>query len=184
MNTYRLITLALVSLVALNAQADNTAPAATAHEPDCVDASKLTNTLTPPDLYNALVTCVKQQQDSNAVYLFALAGVYSYFDTLRVSANTAQQTHTRLAQKAWQQLSQAEYDRLFAKLDKVLGSEKELPKVCQAIIHIGPPDYYPAYMIQQGANAATNSNTGNGLRSDFDVKAAWQKAKLDYLHCP
>src|SRR5262245_23451831 len=55
----------------------------------CIPISDLKNTYTPPDLYMGMLECVNQENYSSAIFFFALAGTYAYYDTLRVADLTA-----------------------------------------------------------------------------------------------
>jgi hypothetical protein len=55
--------------------------------------------------------------------------------------------------------------------------------MCKEVERIGPPAYFPRYMIQHGMGAFLNNGSGDGLVKDFDAKAAWQESLAGYLHC-
>jgi len=149
----------------------------------CSTVDKLKDTDTPPDLYAGMVDCAKHQRYEDAAYFFALAGVYSYFDAQRVIDETAHDAHSVLTRNAMTQLDDATKDAVFAQLKVTLGDPAKLPGACVAIEHIGPPNYFPEYMVQHGMDAVNDKVQGNGLVPDFDTKVAWQKSLDGYLHC-
>ena len=149
----------------------------------CSTVDKLKETDTPPDLYAGMVDCAKHQRYQDAVYFFALAGVYSYFDSQRVADETAHEAHSVLTRNAMTQLDDATKQAVFAQLKATLGDPAKLPGACAAIERIGPPNYFPQYMVQHGMDAVTGKVQGNGLIPDFDAKVAWQKSLDGYLHC-
>ncbi len=153
------------------------------HPLACASVDKLKDTDTPPDLYAGLVDCAKHARYGDAVYFFALAGAYSYFDAERVVDETARDAHSVLTRNAMEQLDQPTKDAVFAELKATLGDPAKLPAACTAIERIGPPNYFPQYMVQHGMDAVNDKVKGNGLITDFDAKTAWDKALDNYLHC-
>src|SRR5687767_15441799 len=66
------------------------------HDIGCADPGKITNEHTPADLYMGLGQCLEEGDLEGGVLLFALAGVYGRYDTLRVSDPSAHQAITVL----------------------------------------------------------------------------------------
>jgi hypothetical protein len=151
---------------------------------DCGDVSTLKNTYTPPDLYGGMTQCIKKGDYAAAVYFFALAGSYSYFDGLRVTDDTAHQAHAVLLQETLDSLGMTAKTAFMQQVQNTLGNHDRLPAVCRAIDHVGAPTYYPRYMIQHGMNAVLGEQKGDGLVPNFDASAGWKKALSSYLHCP
>lgn len=149
----------------------------------CAVANDLKNTYTPPDLYRGMVSCINQGDYSSAVYFFALAGTYTYYDSLRVADTTAHQAHTVLLQNSLASLDDAHKDALRRALQSSLGNREKLPAVCRRIAHVGAPRYYPRYMLQHGMGAFLGTS-GDGLVKPFDSEAAWKRAMRGYLRCP
>ncbi|NOW44652.1 hypothetical protein FHW96_000794 [Novosphingobium sp. SG751A] len=54
--------------------------------------------------------------------------------------------------------------------------------LCKYLRHIGPPTYYPRYMIQHGMNAFTGG--GKELVPDFSAAKGWDDVLNTYVHCP
>ena len=138
---------------------------------------------TPADLYKAVSICASQNKYLEGAYLFALAGVYGRFDTLRVADKTAHQAVTVLVMQSFGSLSKEKKITFMEKLKKTLDAPDGLAKVCKKIDMLGPPNYYPRYMVQHGLGAFDGNKTGNGLVPDFDPKTAWTRSLITYLHC-
>ena len=149
----------------------------------CVGPEKLRNTYTPADLYKTVSTCASQDKYIEGVYLFALAGVYGRFDSFRVADKTAHQAVTVLVMQSFGSLSMQKKNEFKENLKKTLGTPEGLAKVCKKIDTLGPPNYYPRYMVQHGMGAFDSNKSGNGLVTDFDPKTAWKKSLDTYLHC-
>lgn len=150
----------------------------------CAPISDLKDTYTPPDLYNGMMECINQDNYSSAIFFFALAGVYGNYDTLRVTDTTAHAAISVLTQQSLSSLDNAQKDALSQEAQNTLGNPDKLPMVCNEILRIGAPQYYPSYMIQHGMNAITGSNPEDALVKDFDSTAAWKKSLDAYLNCP
>jgi hypothetical protein len=152
---------------------------------DCVGFSELSNTLTAADLYNALSKCLEKEEYQNAAEIFALAGVYSTFDKLRVADRSAHQAHAVLTMKAMQGASESGKNRLMLALKTSLNKEgTQLKEVCSVIRKIGHPNYFPNYMIQHGMKAFGGPQENRGIKENFQSDQAWETALDTYLHCP
>jgi len=150
---------------------------------DCIGANKVENRYTPTDLYRAVAKCAAAGRYEEGAFLFALAGAYGRFDILRVEDNTAHQAVTVARMQALAGLNH-DQQAAFQESIKTALRPENLAAVCREVVRIGPPDYYPRYMVQHGMAALRGANGGDGLLKDFDAKAAWQQALAGYLHCP
>lgn len=151
---------------------------------------KTTSKLTPADLNSDMGLCLQKGDYDDAADLFALDGVYGWYDRKRVADETAHDAIGVLQMYTLGNLSDDQKrnfsDIIGKQFAKGSGGLKQL---CKEISAIGIPDYYPAYMIQHGMNAVMSSLSGktssdDGLVKDFDSKAAWSSALDGYLHCP
>lgn len=152
-------------------------------ELQCVGADKLTNKYTPPDLYRALSKCIQAGNYQDGAFLFALAGVYGRFDTLRVADKTAHQALGVLKMQALGSLDADQQNLLKDSLEKRISSPKGIVITCKEMVRIGPPGYYPNYMIQHGMDAFIQGGTEKPLTAGFDPKTAWKQSLESYLHC-
>ena len=150
---------------------------------DCIAASQVKNQYTPTDLYQAMAKCITDGKYQDGAFLFALAGVYGRFDILRVEDSTAHQAITVALMQALGPLDQ-DKRTAFQEGIKTAFLPENLAAMCKKVERIGPPGYFPRYMIQHGMNAFYNNDGGDGLVKDFDAKAAWQQSLTSYLHCP
>jgi len=156
------------------------------HNLGCVDSDRLNSQNTPADLFKALKKCLDEKKYHSGAFLFAMGGVYGRFDSLRVADKTAHQGVTVLRIQA---LSAFEQDpdlksQFTSELKNTLGNPDNLKQVCQEIQRIGPPAYFPRYLIQHGMDAFNPNPNTDGLVTNFDAAAAWKKSLDTYLHCP
>ena len=154
-------------------------------EISCQGFDKLNNKLTPADLYSAISKCFEVDDYDSAAQMFALAGVYSRFDELRVADPTAHQASQVLIMQTFQNLSAEQRKKFQSAIEQDFspGSD-EFSDLCEAVREIGEPDYYPRYMVQHGMRAFGPEQPNKGLLADFDPDNGWESALDTYLHCP
>lgn len=151
----------------------------------CVGTEKLENKFTPADLYKAIPACTKKGKYKEGAVLFALAGTYGRFDTLRVTDQSAYQAVTVLKIQAFSAMPPDQQNAFKESVSKTIGNPDGLAAVCKEIARIGPPNYYPRYMIQHGMGAFTKTGADDdGLVKNFNTSAAWQQSLDTYLQCP
>lgn len=148
----------------------------------CVDLSEVTNEHNPADILNGMQKCIELKDYKNAARLFAIAGIYGKYDTYRVKDRSAHQALLVLQQSVLMNLSDDVQKAFMEVVTKELTDPTSLNEICQAIRKIGPPKYFPTYMIQHGIQAFTE-HEGNGLNENFDSEASWNLALKNYLHC-
>jgi hypothetical protein len=136
------------------------------------------------ELYVAASKCIEQERYKEGNLLFTLAGVYARFDIYRVDDETVGGANTALVLGIFGSLDQDKKDAFSRTMKDENGTPEKLAAQCREIMRIGPPDYYPRYMVQHGMNAYLQQVSGDGLVKNFDAKAAWKKALDTYLHCP
>lgn len=154
------------------------------HTLGCASPDEISSEDTPADLYPAVGKCLEEGHYDLAAFLYALAGVYSYYDTLRVADETAHDAAGVFQRRLIEQVPEAKRKRFISEVTVAINDPKKLAELCNQIKKIGPPAYYPRYMVQHGMQAFTGEKTPNGLVPDFDVEKAWTKALSSFLHCP
>jgi hypothetical protein len=146
----------------------------------CVDISKLTSQNTPADIFPGVRECIDEHAYEQAAGLYAVAGVYGRFDTLRVADASAHEVIPALRELVLGNLDPKIAAEFMAVIRKIGGSG--LVRLCARVRALGPPTYYPTYMLAHGLSALTGQ--GGGLKSDFDRGAAWDSALTTFLNCP
>lgn len=154
------------------------------HPLGCVPLSEMTSEYTPADIYPGVAACIKAGKYNKAVQLFALASAFGYFDRLRVIDKSAHQA-VRVLQITNLRNLPMKQKKTFMKTMKSVGAtnSESLKTMCSTIKDIGPPSYFPTYMVQHGMSAFTGLN-GTGVDPNFNVKKSWKEALSVYLHCP
>ena len=68
---------------------------------------------------------------------------------------------------------------------KIAEDRGDMREMCDEIREIGPPAYYPAYMIERGLNAsADDSSSLEPVDPNFDMDEAWKESLKAFLKCP
>jgi hypothetical protein len=175
----------------VNAQEPGTAKSALASNaldasgPGCVAKEKLTNKLTPVDLYRGISTCIEQENFEPGVFMYAMAGAYGRFDTLRVADESAHQAAKILPLLAFDSGNKDKIAAFKAQVGQILGNDAKRASYCSEVERIDPPDYFPSYMVQHGLGALTGAKTGEAaLVPSFNPEVAWKQAVVGYLQCP
>lgn len=148
----------------------------------CTTLDKVSPDYTPADMYPAFADCVDKGRYQDATQLFMLAGADSSFDVLRVSDITAHDAKTVLVMKSMATIDPTK-KAAWAESMKTYLAGAGHTEGCATIRRLGPPSYYPSYMIQHGMAALTGGNQAP-LVTPFDASAAWQSVLTTYLQYP
>ncbi|MDD9900664.1 MAG: hypothetical protein OXT65_06770 [Alphaproteobacteria bacterium] len=154
---------------------------AATHKLGCMPLKSVTPEFTPADLHQGVVDCIKKADYKNAAALYQAAGTFATFDMQRVTDKTAHQARTMLSIKTGSTLSAKDREQ-FSSYTKAHIPKKPDRAFCESIRKVGPPTYYPHYMIQHGMSAITG-NTLEPIVKDFNADNAWLTALDTYLHC-
>jgi hypothetical protein len=153
------------------------------HDIDCVQPSSLKNIYAPPDLYRGFAKCLARDEFRNAAFLFMLAGAYGRYDAMRVLDKSAHQAVPALRQQAVLAIAGSRKETFRDTVKAMSRNQVDQKALCQEAGRIGPPAYYPRYMVQHGLDAFASTDSGKGLKQDFDGGAAWKTVLAEYLHC-
>lgn len=149
----------------------------------CIPLSEAKNTFTPADMHKGIGECIAQGNYDFAVNLLMLADMYGLFDAARVTDKTAGQAIIALRTNTFANVPQDKKTKL-SELINHLASDTELRgKLCGEIDKLGPPDYYPSYMILHGVKAFTGNPHEGALVKDFDALGVWKKLQSASLKC-
>lgn len=172
--------LLIAACIALPALAQTRPSAPTAPPARCMTLNEVSGTMTPVDLTRAMIVCINQGKDQDAVDLYNIAGAFAKFDTMRVSDRSAHAAYPALKVQAGQVIGEAASARFNERLKAYSGIEGYHQKLCQAARKIAAPSYEPTYMTNHGMGAFTGAKqTVDG----FTPVAAWMKVQAEYLKC-
>jgi len=154
----------------------------------CVRLDQISGSPTPMELYGALNDCLENHRDADAVALFALAGMDSAFDSLRVTDKTAGQARQILIMDLFQRMPPETHPRFESTLKEEAADQPRHVALCDQVRKIGPPTYFPAYMVNHGMGAVqsalANQAPPTPLEANFNAQASWALLLTNYLNCP
>lgn len=152
----------------------------------CVEITELTDQNTPADIYPGIGKCIAAGDYDRAAKLFAVGGVYGRFDMQRVRDETAHQAIRVLQQNVLGSFSADQGAKLRDVLNhnsKFSQGSAEHAAMCASLKSLGPPDYYPTYMVKHGIKGLSGGMPGGDLEKDFDAAKAWSASLDTYVHC-
>ena len=153
------------------------------YDPGCIALDKASPQYNPVDLFKAVHACVAADRYDDAYRLYSLAKLYGRYDMLRVADATAHQAITVAQMEVLGDVTPQQQEKFTAAAKAMIDDPPKHKAYCVEVERIGPPSYFPRYMLQHGMSAFIG-RTGDGLISDFDAKVGWTKALTDYLKCP
>lgn len=128
----------------------------------------------PDALYAEMNACVKAQQFDRAVFLYALAGSYTWFDAQRVATQYARMAHGKRLGEALSQLSEKQVSQLWDHIRATMQDPKKQAKICEQVKQTGMPTHSAGYMRID--KSMTNSEAP--VERHF-----WESAVNNYLLC-
>lgn len=136
----------------------------------------------PVDLFKATKACIDAKRWDDAARLNLLAMTFGRFDMARVADKTAHQAITVAQMTYFGDVGDADR-KVFGEHAKPLMDDPALhAEFCAALARIGPPTYYPRYMVQHGMGAVF-AHGGDGLVSPFDAMATWHDLLINARKC-
>lgn len=130
---------------------------------------------------------MQNNRDTDAVSLFALAGMDSAFDSLRVSDKTAGQARQILLMDLFQRMPADVHARFETATKDLAADAPRHAALCEQIKKAGPPQYFPGYMVNHGLGAMQSALSNQAppapLEPNFDAAAAWRELLTNYLDC-
>ena len=148
--------------------------------PGCVTMSEAVTSLTPADLALGILECYRNDDVNKALDMFWVMKIRGFFDAKRVNDASA---------GAAMGMLQAELfgitgENFLIEMQNLLDQDNAtfFNRLCTTMKALGPPDYYPKYMILHGMNAFLGIE-GDGLKPDFNIDVEWNKVIQTDLDC-
>jgi hypothetical protein len=143
-------------------------------ELDCIPGSDVSPAHTPPDLYAASLKCMASGDFNRAVRLTTIAELFGRFDASRVSDPTARGGPQVLLSRTLAAISQSQLQSLRTALKEALADPKVNESLCVDLTRIGPPAYYPRYLVLHGLAAYTGQTSPDtSVIKEFDAAKTW-----------
>jgi hypothetical protein len=147
------------------------------HELGCISITNAKPEYTGADFYRATKECLAKNQFDLAARLLGLAGLYGRFDAARIADKTAAGGVTILTMSVGEGLADAQKKGFMSAVLSLHDDPAKHKEYCAQIAALGPPDYYPDYLIAHGVGQVT------GLDPNFDRAEGWQTLLSDGLLC-
>lgn len=153
----------------------------------CVQLESIDNRHTPIELYSSLNDCLEKNRDADAIGLFMLAGMDSSFDAARVADKTAGDARSILIMALFGGMAADVHARFETSMNAFMGDTSRHAALCGQMKRVGPPNYFPAYMVGHGLgvmqSALANQEPPSPLEPNFDATATWRELITNYLNC-
>jgi hypothetical protein len=150
----------------------------------CLNLLDAKSSYTPADLHTSIRQCLGIGAFDRAARLFALAGVYARFDAERVADPTARDAGQMLILQTFTSITpeaKKKFGQVYMAMVKDPATHAQL---CSDVLKIGPPSYFPTYMVAHGMNAVMGKfNDTDALVPDFNASEAWKSLQSTYLMC-
>ena len=149
----------------------------------CITLENAKAEYNPVALLKSSEDCIKRQRYADAVALIAFASAYARYDTRRVADRTAYDALSIARMAMFSEIPEADRPKLDAAFARLTSDGAEKSQFCADVKRIGPPTYFPRYMIQHGMGAFLGQSR-DGLIENFESSKAWADVLSTYLHCP
>ena len=113
-----------------------------------------------------------------------LAGLEVRFDATRVTDKTAGQAGQVMIMNTFNPLPPEQRQKFADTFNTLIAEPKTLTQVCAGAQKLGPPTYYPEYMILHGIKAFTGDPRVSALDTGINGQAVWNRIQHTYLNCP
>lgn len=124
----------------------------------------------PVELFDAVAASAKRDDYVTASSIYMVAMAYSEFDRRRVSDTSAHQITRILLLRSSSELNQ---DQVEALQNAITVAQSDSEGAVRRLRAVGPPQYYPSYMIDHGMSAILNGTGTDNLNEGFDSEATW-----------
>ncbi|MCE4555601.1 hypothetical protein [Pelomonas cellulosilytica] len=151
----------------------------------CIAGSQVLPTHAPPDLFLAAFRCVMTDQFDRAARLMTIAQAFGQFDVARLTDRTVAAGPTVLARRMVGQVPREKLTALLTATRAAEASAALNAELCADLQRVGPPAYYPRYLVLHGLAAASGQSTPeNSLKASFDGPAYWAAYLKGAVRCP
>lgn len=150
----------------------------------CIDLKDVTAEQTPPDFFTAVSSCIAQADYDRAARIFLVASVYSRFDAQRINDKSASGGGQVMIIRTFEKFTPEQRQAFGVAVDRLTKTPENFQAWCSNIKRLGPPKYFPRYLILHGMAAFTNPTPlANAMAPDFDLEANWARVLETNVRC-
>lgn len=128
----------------------------------------------PDVLYAEMNECVRAQKFDRAVFLYALAGSYTWFDASRIGTQYAKMAHGKRLGEALAQLSEKQVSQFWEHIRATMQDSGKKSMICDKVKQAGMPTHSIDYMRVEKSSGVTARP-----REQYQ----WEMAVDNYLLC-
>lgn len=148
----------------------------------CMKSTEVTVKDLPEKIYASAAQCARDGDYPDAAKLMFVSGIFWRFDALRVPDESSHDVGQIFLLAYIGNLPEEQRAPLASEMKTFQRGSKVLSTFCKQMREMGPPTYYPSYMIEHGMGAFTGGDK-DGLVANFDSGKAWEKVLVDDGHC-
>lgn len=151
----------------------------------CIELKDVTPEQTPPDFFTAVSSCFAQADYDRAARIFLLANVYSRFDAQRITDRSAAGGGQVMIMRTFDKFTPEQKQAFSMAADRLTKTPENFQAWCSSIKRLGPPRYFPKYLILHGMAAFTQpAPLANAMVPDFDLETNWARVLETNVRCP
>ena len=149
---------------------------------DCVAVEAVSNSHTAADIASGARSCFDEGDDDAMADLMLVASAFAYYDTLRVTDESAHAALTALFADRFADIPSTQRDRVATAIDALADDRDRVGALCAKLADLGPPEYWPTYMLAHGLGTLVGEEKEPAVRN-IDRAAGWKQA-LSFTNCP
>lgn len=140
----------------------------------CVENKENVQNTVPAVIYEEMAQCVQKRNYEQSVFLYGLAGSYTWFDAGRVKSHYARSMHIRLLSSSMAKIPETQRDELWMYIQATMNDSTKRNRLCNKVKSAGMPLYHPDYMLlDKSSEQFYSASDENG----------WNAAVNNYLDC-
>ncbi|MCW2477103.1 MULTISPECIES: hypothetical protein [unclassified Symbiopectobacterium] len=128
----------------------------------------------PDALYAEMNACVRAQKFDRAVFLYALAGSYTWFDASRIGTQYAKMAHGKRLGEALAQLSEKQVSQFWERIRATMQDPGKKTMICDKVKLAGMPTHSIDYMRVEKSS---------GVAAKPREQHQWEMSVNNYLLC-
>lgn len=151
----------------------------------CIELKDVTPEQTPPDFFTAVSSCFAQADYDRAARIFFVASVYSRFDAQRINDKSAGGGGQVMIIRTFEKFTPEQKQAFSLAMERLTKTPENFQAWCSNIKRLGPPRYFPRYLILHGMAAFSHpAPLANAMVPDFDLEANWARVLETNVRCP
>ena len=148
----------------------------------CIPFQEIESDSTAADVVAGATECLNEERYAEAAEFVMIASALVNYDTRRVKDRSSHMAQQTLFMQAFTNQPQGTIGKLLDQIDLLTPNSAKHTQICRHLRNIGPPTYFPKYMIAHGMDAL-NESQNQPLVEPFDAKTAWDTTLTEFTNC-